>query len=148
LTPDQVKVVNQIKDELTRTAKFEEQAAAGKATSKGGSDIASQAMADVTGGAKVPGLLNRTVTIANIIMNRLEGRINRRLATEMALEMLDPKASAATLEAALLREAKVQKNKVRAEQMGATTKSLLRHPSLLQLNNLTPEQENRNSLRP
>jgi hypothetical protein len=148
LTPDQVKVVNQIRDELTRTAKFEEQAAAGKATSRGGSDLASQAMADVTGGAKVPGLLNRAVTVANIIMDRLEGRINRRLATEMALEMLDPKASAATLEAALLREAKVQKNKARAEQMGATTKSLLRHPSLLQLNNLTPQQQNRNSLRP
>jgi hypothetical protein len=147
LTPDQVKVVSQIKDELARTAKFEEQAAAGRATSRG-SDIASQALADVTGGTKLPGLMNRVATIANVIIDRLEGRINRRLATEMALEMLDPKASAATLEAALLREAKGQRNKARAESMGATTKSLLKHPALLQLNNLAPEQENRNSLRP
>jgi hypothetical protein len=92
--------------------------------------------------------MNRVATIANVIIDRLEGRINRRLATEMALEMLDPKASAATLEAALLREAKGQRNKARAESMGATTKSLLKHPALLQLNNLAPEQENRNSLRP
>lgn len=147
LTPDQVKVVGQIKDELARTAKFEEQAAAGRATSRG-SDIASQALADVAGGTKFPGLMSRVATVANVIIDRLEGRINRRLATEMALEMLDPKASAATLEAALLREAKGQRNKARAEAMGATTKSLLRHPALLQLNNLAPEQDNRNSLRP
>jgi hypothetical protein len=147
LTPDQVKVVGQIKDELARTAKFEEQAAAGRATSRG-SDLASQAIADVAGGTKFPGLMSRVATIANVIIDRLEGRINRRLATEMALEMLDPKASAATLEAALLRETKGQRNKARAEAMGATTKSLLKHPALLQLNNLAPEQQNRNSLRP
>jgi hypothetical protein len=147
LTPDQVKVVGQIKDELARTAKFEEQAAAGRATSRG-SDLASQAIADVAGGTKFPGLMSRVATVANVIIDRLEGRINRRLATEMALEMLDPKASAATLEAALLRETKGQRNKARAEAMGATTKSLLKHPALLQLNNLAPEQQNRNSLRP
>jgi hypothetical protein len=147
LTPDQVKVVGQIKDELARTAKFEEQAAAGRATSRG-SDLASQAIADVAGGTKFPGLMSRVATVANVIIDRLEGRINRRLATEMALEMLDPKASAATLEAALLRESKGQRNKARAEAMGATTKSLLKHPALLQLNNLAPEQQNRNSLRP
>jgi hypothetical protein len=147
LTPDQIKVVGQIKDELARTAKFEEQAAAGRATSRG-SDLASQAIADVAGGTKFPGLMSRVATVANVIIDRLEGRINRRLATEMALEMLDPKASAATLEAALLRETKGQRNKARAEAMGATTKSLLKHPALLQLNNLAPEQENRNSLRP
>jgi hypothetical protein len=147
LTPDQIKVVGQIKDELARTAKFEEQAAAGRATSRG-SDLASQAIADVAGGTKFPGLMSRVATVANVIIDRLEGRINRRLATEMALEMLDPKASAARLEAALLRETKGQRNKARAEEMGATTKSLLKHPALLQLNNLAPEQENRNSLRP
>jgi hypothetical protein len=146
LTPDQVKVVNQIKDELARTAKFEEQAAAGRATSRG-SDLASQALADVAGGTKFPGLMSRVTTVANIIVNRLEGRINRRLATEMALEMLDPKASAATLEAALSRQAKGQKNRARAESMGATTKSLLKHPALLQLNKLAPPSENRNNLR-
>jgi len=145
LTPDQVKVVNQIKDELVRTAKFEEQAKAGSGTARG-SDVASQALADVAGGTKFPGLLSRVATVANVIIDRLEGRINRRLATEMALEMLDPKASAATLEAALARQAKSERNRARAEQMGATTKGLLRNPALLQLNNLTPPQENRNAL--
>jgi hypothetical protein len=44
------------------------------------------------------------VTIANTIFNRLQGQIDRKLAIEIATEMLDPKVAAAAIEKAATQE--------------------------------------------
>jgi hypothetical protein len=97
LTPDQVRIVNSIRDDLARAAETEAQARKGAAAAPRITQLASQ-----TEG--MPALLNRAATIANTIYNRLQGQIDRKLAIEIATEMLDPKVAAAAIEKAAVRE--------------------------------------------
>ena len=97
LTPDQVKIVEGIKKDLAREAEFKSQASAG---SKSGKTVPAAEM------AKAPGVFSRLVTITNTIIDRLQGKINEKVALELATEMLDPKLAADVLEKAMARQAK------------------------------------------
>ena len=97
LTPEQAKIVTDIRDDLARVAMTETQARKGAAAAPRISQLASQI-------EDMPALLNRAVTIANTILNRLQGQIDRKLAIEIATEMLDPQAAAAAIEKAATRE--------------------------------------------
>ena len=119
LTPQQMSVVNGIRDDLARGAKFEDLARKG---AKAAPDISA-----ASGDHKITGMFDRTITIANAIIGRLEGKVNKRLAAEIASEMLNPPKVAETLAQA---QARAQRNKALATMveksiqtgtLGATT---------------------------
>jgi hypothetical protein len=97
LTPDQVKVVEGIRKDLAREAEFTSQAKAGAA---GGKAVPAAEL------SKSPAFFSRIATLANTIIDRLQGKINEKVAMELATEMLDPKLAADVLEKALARQAK------------------------------------------
>jgi hypothetical protein len=107
LTPDQAQVVMSIRDDLARTAKTKMQARAGAAASPDAQRLASAARESV----RTPPMLNRIATVANDIISRLQGRIDRKLAVQIATEMLDPQAAANAIE-------KAMKNQMRAARVG------------------------------
>jgi hypothetical protein len=95
LTPKQMKIVEGIKSDIANKALFEEQAAAGM---KGGKAIPAEAL------PVAPHLISKVITFANMIINRLQGRIDRKMAMELATEMLNPETAALSLEQALTRQ--------------------------------------------
>jgi hypothetical protein len=97
LTPDQVKIVEGIRKDLAREAEFTSQAKAGAA---GGKAVPAAEL------SKSPAFFSRIATLANTIIDRLQGKINEKVAMELAAEMLDPKLAADVLEKALARQAK------------------------------------------
>lgn len=97
LEPHQIKAVEDVRKDLARAQATEAQARKGTAAAPRIAQLASQA-------GDMPALLNRVATIANAIYNRLQGKIDRKLAMEIAYEMIDPKLAAAALEKAMARE--------------------------------------------
>ncbi len=107
LTPEQVRIVNAIRDDLARAQTTKAQARVGASASPDAQRLASAAGE----GLRTPPLLNRVATVASDIMSRLKGKIDRKLAIQLATEMLDPEAAANVLEKAL-------KNQMRAAKVG------------------------------
>jgi hypothetical protein len=146
LTPDQVKVVEGIRKDLAREAEFTSQAAAG---SKGGKAVPAAEL------SKSPAFFSRIATLTNTIIDKLQGKINEKVALELATEMLDPKLAADVLEKALARQAKgerladpfVRAGKGASRMMRGETGLGLRSPLTLggvQVSNaLAPENQNR-----
>jgi hypothetical protein len=96
LSPDQAKVVEGIRKDLAREAQFEAQAAAG---GKAGKLIPAEEL------ARSPAFFSKLATLANTIVGKLQGKIDKKIAIELAAEMLDPKLAAASLEKAMARQA-------------------------------------------
>jgi len=93
--------------------------------------------------------MSRVTAVANVILTRLQGKINQKLAIEMATEMLDPKAAAAAMEKALAREARGQKLADPFKAVGGAAYAGARSPMTLggvQINNALL-QGNQNNLR-
>ena len=103
LTPDQIRIVESIRQDLARQA--EQQAMASKAAAAGpeAGKAGSSLMLEVAGGTQLPSLLSRVATFANAIMKRLAGKVDRATAIEIATEMLNPQAAANALEASMRR---------------------------------------------
>lgn len=99
LTPDQMQVVNSIRDDLARGARFESMAVKGAKAAPDAIRLASGSMENEAGG-KIPNLLHRGAMVANAIITRLEGKVNKKLASEMAAEMLLPTKVADTMQQA------------------------------------------------
>lgn len=146
LTPDQVKIVEGIRKDLAREAEFASQAKAG---SKGGKAVPAAEL------SKSPAFFSRIATLTNTIIDKLQGKINEKVALELATEMLDPKLAADVLEKALARQAKgerladpfVRAGKGASRMMRGETGLGLRSPLTLggvQVSNaLAPENQNR-----
>lgn len=100
LDPDQVRVVNAIKSDLERAMVTKQQAKAGGGAAPKATDIASAAER----GVRLPNLLNRVTAVANDIISRLRGKIDSKLAIQLATEMLDPEAAATALQKAYVGE--------------------------------------------
>jgi hypothetical protein len=107
LTPDQVQVITAIRNDLARVQKTKTQARLGASASPDAQRLASAAGE----GLRAPPLLNRVATVAGDIMSRLKGKIDRKLAIQLATEMLDPEVAANVLE-------KAMKNQMRAAKVG------------------------------
>ena len=107
LTPDQVAVITAIQKDLARAQVTKTQARAGAAASPDAQKLASAARESV----RTPPLLNRVATVANDIISRLQGKIDRKLAIQIATEMLDPQAAANAIE-------KAMRNQMRAAKVG------------------------------
>jgi len=103
LTPEQMKAVNSVRDDLARGARFETTATKGGQAAPNALDIASASMEKEAGG-KLPNLLHRGAMVANAIISRVEGKINRKLAAEIASEMLNPPGVAETMAQTLARQ--------------------------------------------
>jgi hypothetical protein len=145
LTPDQVKVVEGIRKDLAREAETTSQARAG---AKSGKAVPATEL------SKSPAFFSKIATLANTIIDKLQGKINEKVALELATEMLDPKLAADVLEKALARQAKgermadpfVRAGKGASRMMRGETGLGLRSPLTLggvQVNNaLAPENQN------
>lgn len=140
LEPSQVKVVEGIRKDLAREAEFTKQAREG---GKAGEVFPS------TEAIRSPDFMSRIVTVANTISTKLQGKIDKKLALELATEMLDPKAAAAAMEKALARQAKGEKLADPFKKTGAAVYAGARSPMTLggvQINNALV-QGNQNNLR-
>jgi len=121
LEPAQVAQLEAMRQDLARTARQELMAQRGAQAGPNAMDVASQSISGATGGGKIPNPLSRVVTIANAIIGRLEGKIDKKLAIEIATEMLDPKVVASILE----KEAA----KVVKQRLMSSTVNSLRNPA-------------------
>jgi hypothetical protein len=86
LGPDDMKIVNDIRDEFRRTKLADEQARLGRAAAPEVDELAS---ARIASSMNIP-FLNRAWTIANTVIKRSLGRIDEKLATEIGMMMQDP----------------------------------------------------------
>lgn len=115
LDPNQVRVVESIRDDLARAAQTKTLARAGAAAAPKAGGLATAATRNI----RSPQFLSRVATVANDIMARLGGKIDRRLALQIATEMLDPQTAATALEKAMVGEARA----ARVGQVGAAAAS-------------------------
>jgi hypothetical protein len=140
LTPKQFSEFDNILTELKRQEKFEKQARAG---SKAGETI------PVSPIGNIPNWLNKVVTAANMVISRLEGKISRKLAMDLAVEMLNPERAATELTKAMERQASMQQRGAAITGAGAKILQGAKSPTGLaagQVNNALSNQENRNAL--
>lgn len=143
LTPDQLKAVEAVKADLERGLLFQQQARAANKIGPTAEKAATAASAETLGGA-MPSLLSRIQTVANAILKRLTTGMDRKLAIEIATEMLDPQAAAAAMEKALAREARIQGAKGVVRRGAAI---IPKGPAAATaVNALRPSQTNQNAL--
>lgn len=140
LEPEQIAVIESVRDDLARAKLTEQQAKAARGAGPDVTLAGTTALSDL----RAPNLINTVTSVANDLMRRLQGRLNEKLAIELATEMLDPKAAAAVMEKALAREAKGQKMAEPFKKTGRVISTGLRTPAVV--NALTIQQENQNAL--
>jgi hypothetical protein len=139
LEPDQVKVVEGIRSDLSREAEFKKQAQAG---GKAGEVF------PATEAARLPNLMSRIASVANTIMTKLQGKIDKKLALELAAEMLDPNLAANAMDKALARQARGEKLSDPFKKTGAAMYEGLKSPVTAPvLNALSTSKANQNQLR-
>lgn len=97
LEPDQVKIVEGIQKDLARESQFELQARKG---AEAGKAIPAAEL------GKSPAFFSKIATLANTISTKLQGKIDKKVAIELATEMLDPKLAANAMEKAMERQAR------------------------------------------
>ena len=93
-TPGQIDTLESIRTDLARTAESERLGA--KGTKAGGVATTSIPTA--------PHFLSKVITVANTIIQRLQGRIDHKIAMQIAEEMLNPQTAGAAIEAAYNRQ--------------------------------------------
>lgn len=113
LTPEQLTAVQSVQDDLARGARFEELARKGAKAGPNALDLATANLEREMGG-RIPNILHRGAMLANAVIMRVEGKINKKLAAEMAIEMLNPQQVGESL----------AKAKARAAYNGEMTKKL------------------------
>ena len=137
LTPDQMGKVQSVIDDLAREEKSTTQARAG---AKGGELLPATAI------GTFPNWLNRIVTAANMIITRLQGKIDKATAIDLATEMLNPTKAAASMEKALARQAKTSTIGAKVKPVAKTAADIAKSPKTLAIVNALANQENENAL--
>jgi hypothetical protein len=140
LTPDQLKIVDDVRADLARARQAENQAAAARGA---GPDVTLMGT-EVMGSVRAPNFINNVTTIANDLLRRMQGKLDQKLAIELAAEMLDPASAAAALEKAMARQSKGQKLADPFQKTGKAASKALRTPAAV--NMLAPAAEVQNSL--
>ena len=136
LTPDQMGKVKSVLDDLTREQEFNIQARAG---AKGGEVLPATAI------GTIPNWLNKVVTAANMIITRLQGKIDKATAIDLATEMLDPARAAASMEKALARQAKSAAKGGKVKAVAKATADVAKSSkSLAAVNALAAQQQAQN----
>jgi hypothetical protein len=147
LTPDQVKIVEDIRSDLARQAKYREQARAARPAGPSAERAGTELLVEAAGGAQLPTLLNRVTTVANAILKRLAGKIDRKLAIEIATDMLQPESAALALEAAQRRAGAVQ-TATGAIRAGGAAAQRAAAPAVVVTNALAGAEARRNQMAP
>ena len=140
MTPDQIKVLESVRDDLARAKLAESQASA----ARGAGPNVNLMGTETLGNVRAPNFINNVTTVANDILRRLQGKLDQKLAIELAADMLDPAAAAAALEKALARQAKGEKMAEPFKKTGKAASQVLRTPATI--NMLAPQSENQNAL--
>ena len=140
LTPEQIKIVEDVRADLARARQTEAQAAAARGA---GPDVNLMGT-EVMGSARAPNFMNNVTTVANDLLRRMQGKLDQKLAIKLAAEMLDPASAAAALEKAMARQAKGQKLADPFQKTGKAASKALRTPAAV--NMLAPAAEIQNSL--
>jgi hypothetical protein len=136
LTPDQMGKVQSVIDDLARDETFNIQARAG---AKGGEVLPATAI------GTIPNWLNKVVTAANMIITRLQGKIDKATAIDLATEMLDPARAAASMEKALARQAKSAASGAKVKAAAKATVDVAKSSkSLAAVNALAAQQQAQN----
>lgn len=135
LSPAQQARVDAVLMDLSRDARVKEMAQMGRE--------AAPKLREPAGKATLPPLLNRIATIANEIVRRLEGKVNEKLALEIASEFLDAGRAADALETAMRRSAK--RNKTPKPPVSPVKRAVRRLPVVTAPNQMSNE-ENQNRM--
>lgn len=145
LTPEQMDVVNGVRDEFRRTKLADEQAKLGAKAAPEVEELASSRIASFT---NIP-FLNRAWTIANTIVKRSLGMIDEKLATEIGLMMQDPAELSQAISKARKYEEKTaagtEKLKARRERIVRSTpvSAVTRPVSIVgSVNTMSPQNRN------
>jgi hypothetical protein len=99
LTPKQLSAVNAVRDDLARTAEYERLAQAGRTGTV--SKIATET--GKGGGMPFPSLLNTSVTAFNFVVKRLLGKMDEKLAIQLATELANPASAANAIQRAMVK---------------------------------------------
>lgn len=99
LTPKQLSAVNAVRDDLARTAEYERLAQAGRTGGVG--KIATET--GKGGGMPFPSLLNTSVTAFNFAVKRLLGKMDEKIAIQLATELANPASAANAIERAMVK---------------------------------------------
>lgn len=141
LTPQQVQTVEAIRDDLAR---MQQSKTMGQRGAKAEPDLTKAASA-AQEGLKSPNIMVRVAAIANHIIDRLQGKIDKELAIQIATEMLNPADAARALERAMKVQARKDILSAPFRAGGSVLDYGMRSPALLfggQMNNLMPSSEN------
>jgi len=143
MKPHQVKIIEDIRKDLAREAETKLQANKAGTSEPRIKQLASNVA------LPSPNLLSRVVTVANEIRKRLSGAIDRKLAIEIATEMLDPKAAASALEQAMVRDFMAKTTgRIAGKAAGGAGKVLKSTPAKIgaQTQNIMTQAENQNAM--
>lgn len=138
LTPEQQTRVDRVLMDLSRDARVKELAQLGN-------KIASL-LKEPAGKMTLPPLLDRAATIINEILKRLEGKVNEKLAMEIALEFLDADRAAAALETAMARAEKRANAPRAAKPPKSPVKRAIQRSPIATAPNQMNNEENRNRM--
>ncbi len=147
LTPDQIKIVEDVREDLARQADFRKQARAARPAGPTAERAGTGLLVEAVGGVTMPTLLNRIATVANAISRRLAGKIDRKLSIEIATEMLRPELAAQALEQAMSRASGVQAVTGGIRQTGRTAQRAAT-PAAMFTNALAEAEAQQNALAP
>jgi len=109
LEPSQMAAIQSVQDDLARGARFADLA-------KKGNQAGGRAD-EVVAAVPQPHVFNQTVSMTKAILDRAQGKINKKLAAEIAVEMLNPVTVADSMQATIR---KTTQNKLRAEKIAKT----------------------------
>lgn len=135
MTPDQIKVLESVRDDLARAKLAEVQASAARGAGPNVNLMGTKTLGNV----RAPNFINNVTTVANDILRRLQGKLDQKLAIELAADMLNPEAAAAALEKALARQAKGEKMADPFKKAGKAASKVIRTPATI--NMLRPDGE-------
>ena len=146
LDPAQIKIVDDIQKDLQRQLAFQEQASAARRAGPQATQAGSSVLTEAVGGVAAPNYLNSVITTANALLRRLAGKIDRKVALEIATDMLSPEQTALALEQAVRRSERISSFGEPIRQAGRGV-ARAATPVAVGTNALI-EAENRNALRP
>lgn len=141
-TPEQMKIIDDVRRDLTRTAKTEYLAKQGSQAAPDIKKIGTAATQDI----RAPNVIIRVMTAANDLMHRFRGQLDEKLAIEIATEMIDPKLAEKSIRKAMRRQAAGEIMATPFKAIGAAGEGLQQIPSVLtlpaSLNSLQEGNEN------
>jgi hypothetical protein len=138
--PEVRAVVQKIQQEIQQGADFEKLAAQGKAAGGGAGNLLSK---EIT--VKPTGFYGKAWSVANLVVNRLKGKVDNKLAVEIGLELAKSETAAAALTKAQTREAKIARVREPIKKAAETTLNALTSRGALGVTQLN-EQQNQNAL--